>query len=171
MRRAVLLAVTFLALTATAAMAQAAGSTPSKRSAHNTSSGTAASTGTPDRALMQRIWEGWQSLDPTKVAQFYDKAPGDVFFDITPLKYNGWDDYAKGTAALRDMFTSAKFALNDDARVERLGDNAYGTATVNAQLTNKKGEAQKMILRWTVIWAKRGGQWLIVHEHVSAPTQ
>ena len=25
--------------------------------------------------------------------------------------------------------------------------------------------------RWTVIWQKEDGKWLIVHEHVSAPLQ
>ena len=129
----------------------------------------AARTGVPDKTLMQKIWDGWSTLDPNNVAQYYDKSPDDVFYDITPVKYDGWDAYQKGTQGLRDMFSSAKFTVNDDARVHSSGDGALGTATIAAQLTGKDGKTQNATLRWTVIWSNQGGQWLIVHEHVSAP--
>ena len=98
----------------------------------------AARTGVPDKALMQKIWDGWSTLDPNNVAQYYDKSPDDVFYDITPVKYDGWDAYQKGTQGLRDMFSSAKFTVNDDARVHSSGDGALGTATIAAQLTGKR---------------------------------
>jgi ketosteroid isomerase-like protein len=38
-------------------------------------------------------------------------------------------------------------------------------------MTEKSGKRDLGAFRWTVIWQKEGGQWLIVHEHVSAPLQ
>jgi ketosteroid isomerase-like protein len=147
----------------------ASGRQSGSRQASRRSGASAARTGVPDKALMQKIWDGWGTLDPNNVAQYYDKSPDNVFYDITPVKYDGWEEYQKGTAALRDMFNSAKFTVNDDARVHSSGDGALGTATVAAQLTGKDGKTQNTTLRWTVVWASQGGQWLIVHEHVSAP--
>ena len=150
------------------ALGQTGGPTKRKAATHKN---TSASRGLPDRALMQQIWDGWATLDPAKVEQFYDKGLDDVFYDITPLKYNGWSDYAKGAAHLKDVFSSAHFTVNVDARVQTTAMGALGTATVTGELTTTKGEAQKMILRWTAVWANRHGKWLIVHEHVSVPTQ
>ena len=142
-----------------------------RKSSARSSAQPAAPPAAPDKVLMQRIWDGWGTLDPKNVEAFYDKEPGDVFYDITPLKYNGWADYARGTAVLRDLFSSAKFTINDDARVQSSAAGALGTCTIAAELTTTKGQTQNLILRWTVIWANRGGRWLIVHEHVSVPTQ
>jgi ketosteroid isomerase-like protein len=161
-RRALFLALTVLV--AAAAFGQA-----SKSATHKKSSSTKA--GVPDKALMQRIWDAWATLDPRNAAQFYDRGLDDVFFDITPLKYNGWSDYEKGAAVLKDLFSSAHFTVNDDARVQSAAMGALGTATVTGELTTTKGQAQKMILRWTAVWANRNGKWLIIHEHVSVPTQ
>ena len=124
----------------------------------------------PDKALMQRVWDAWATMDPNNAAPYYDKQAGDVFFDIAPVKYAGWDDYAKGAAnVIQQSFTALKFTVNDDARIQTAATGALGTATVDSVLTGKDGKTQHMTLRWTVIWANENGQWLIIHEHVSAP--
>jgi len=46
----------------------------------------------PDKAYLQKVWDGWSTLDPANVAKFYATGPH-VFFDIAPLKYNSWDEY------------------------------------------------------------------------------
>jgi ketosteroid isomerase-like protein len=33
----------------------------------------------------------------------------------------------------------------------------------------KDGKTENLEGRWTVIWEKRGDNWLVVHEHVSVP--
>ena len=40
----------------------------------------------PDKAYLQKIWDGWSTLDPANVAKFYASGPH-TFFDIAPLKY------------------------------------------------------------------------------------
>ncbi len=42
--------------------------------------------GAPDRALMEKIWAGWSTLNTDNVAGFYAKGPH-TFYDIAPLKY------------------------------------------------------------------------------------
>jgi ketosteroid isomerase-like protein len=124
----------------------------------------------PDKALMQKIWDGWAALNPANVAQFYAK--GDhVFFDIAPLKYSSWDEYQKGATELEAGYKAATFTVNDDAQIHNAGQIIWGTATVKSDMTEKSGKRNLGAFRWTVIWQKEDGKWLIVHEHVSAPLQ
>src|SRR5262249_12841190 len=46
--------------------------------------------GGPDKALMQKVWDGWSTLEVSNVSEFYATGPH-VFFDIAPLKYASWD--------------------------------------------------------------------------------
>ena len=126
--------------------------------------------GAPDKILMQNIWNAWSTRDPANAAQFYSKGQH-VFFDIAPLKYNSWYEYQEGVKKVLADYTDAKFTVNDDAEIHPAGEYAWGTATVKDDLTNKSGKHEMGTLRWTVIWHKEGGKWLIVHEHVSAPLQ
>jgi len=124
----------------------------------------------PDKAYMQKIWDGWSTLDPVNVAGFYASGPH-TFFDITPLKYSSWEEYQNGvTKALAD-YKSAKFTVNDDADVHPAGNEAWGTATVKYEMTHKNGKVDMGNMRWTVVFGNQSGKWLIVHEHVSMPIE
>lgn len=127
-------------------------------------------TAAPDKAHMQKIWDGWSTLNPDNVAQFYATGPH-VFFDIAPLKYSSWDEYEKGVRQVVADFKSAKFTVNDDAELHRAGKYVWGTATVKNEMTHKNGKVDTGTFRWTVVFEQQGGKWLIVHEHVSAPLQ
>ena len=122
----------------------------------------------PDRAYLEKIWEGWSTLDPANVAQFYASGPH-TFFDIAPLKYSSWDEYRENVTKVLADYKSAKFTLNDDAAVHAAGNYSWATATVKEEMTHKNGKVDMGNLRWTVVFEKQGGHWLIVHEHVSAP--
>src|SRR6202044_2117101 len=124
----------------------------------------------PDKAYMQKIWDGWSTLDPDNVAKFYAGGPH-TYFDIAPLKYDSWDEYEKGVKAVVGGYKSAKFTVNDDAAVHPHGDLFWGTATISEQMTTQAGKIEMGNFRWTVIWENEDGKWLIVHEHVSAPVQ
>jgi ketosteroid isomerase-like protein len=124
----------------------------------------------PDKAYMQRIWDGWATLDPANVAKYYATGPH-TFFDIAPLKYYSWDEYQAGVKGVLAGYKSAKFTVNDDAVVHTHGDLVWGTATVKNEMTSKAGKVEMGNFRWTVVWENQDGKWLIVHEHVSAPLQ
>jgi len=124
----------------------------------------------PDKASLQKIWDGWATLNPDNVAQYYATGPH-TFFDIAPLKYDSWDEYDKGAKALLAGYKSAKFTINDDLAIHPHGDLVWATATIKDEMTDKSGKIQMGNLRWTAVLENEGGKWLIVHEHVSAPLQ
>ena len=124
----------------------------------------------PDKAFMQKIADGWSTLDPADAAKFYAPGPG-TFFDVTPLKYMSWEEYESGVRKILTNYQSIKFTVNDDAVVHAHGDCAWGTATIKEDAVMKGGKVEMATMRWTVIWEKRDGKWLIVHDHTSQPLQ
>jgi len=124
--------------------------------------------GTPDKALMQKIWDGWSTLNPANVDQYYAKG-SHVFFDIAPLKYASWDEYQKGVTGVLADYAAATCTVNDDAEIHNAGQVVWGTATVKYDMARKSGKHEMGAFRWTVVWQKENGKWQIVHEHVSAP--
>src|ERR1035437_10226595 len=70
----------------------------------------------PDRAALQKVWDGWSTLDPANVAKYYATGPH-TFFDIAPLKYNSWDEYEKGVKGVLAGYKSAKFTRSEERRV------------------------------------------------------
>jgi ketosteroid isomerase-like protein len=124
----------------------------------------------PDKAYLQKIWDGWSTLDLANVTQFYASGPH-TFFDIAPLKYSSWDEYQKGVRQVVADFKSAKFTVNDDSELHPAGNYVWATATLKEEMTHKNGKVDRGNFRWTVVFQKQNGNWLIVHEHVSAPLQ
>ena len=126
--------------------------------------------GAPDKAHLQKIWDAWSTLDPANAAQFYASGPH-VFFDIAPLKYGSWDEYQKGVVNVLADFKTAKLTVNDDAEIHPVGSIVWATATVKEDATMKSGKREMGNFRWTVVFEKENGKWLIVHEHISVPAQ
>lgn len=125
----------------------------------------------PDKAYLQKVWDGWSTLDPANVAKYYATTGSHVFFDIAPLKYNSWDEYEKGVKGVLAGYKSAKFTVNDDVAIHPHGDLVWVTATVAEEMTTKAGKVEMGNFRWTAILENQDGKWLTVHEHVSEPLQ
>ncbi len=121
------------------------------------------------RNTLERLYAAWSDLDPAKAAPFYAKEPDLVFFDIAPMKYTGWSQYAAGVPKAFAPYQSGKFVLNDDLQVHRQGNLAWGVATWRADLRKKAGGTEHMEGRYTAILEKRGNKWLVIHEHMSVP--
>jgi len=124
----------------------------------------------PDKAYLQEIWDAWGTLDPAQEARFHAQGPN-TFFDESPLKYNSWAEFQSGVAAILGTIRSGTFTVNDDAQLHPAGDYVWGTATVKEDLVMKNGKRDMATLRWTVVFEKQNGKWLIVHEHISAPAE
>jgi ketosteroid isomerase-like protein len=124
----------------------------------------------PDKAFLQKIWDGWGTLNPDNVAGYYASGPH-AFFDIAPLKYASWDEYKKGVKIELGDYKSAKFTLNDDTAIHAQGESAWVTATVGFEMTHNSGKVDMGNMRWTAILENQDGKWMIVHEHVSVPMQ
>ena len=120
-----------------------------------------------DKAYLQKIWDGWDQLDPAKQAPFYAKGKH-MFFDVAPLKYSSWSEYQAGVAKELADYKSATFTVNNDAEIHSCGkDCAWAAATVKQDATMKSGKRDVATFRWTVVFQQQQGNWLIVHEHVS----
>jgi ketosteroid isomerase-like protein len=128
-----------------------------------------AKTPVPDKALMQKVCDAWTTMNPSNAAKYYAKDAGLAFYDVAPVKYTGWAQYEAGAKEMMATLQSIKFTVNDDAKVYSHPQGALGTATINTEFVQKSGAKLPLELRWTVVWEKRGPEWLIVHEHVSAP--
>jgi len=128
----------------------------------------AAASGAPDKAYLEKLMAGWSSADSANMAQYYDQ--GDyTFFDIVPLKYNNWAEYQKGVEEVLKGYKSFKLTVNDDAQMHTDGNLTWAAATLKEDAITAAGKHELATLRWTVIFEKQGGKWLIVHEHTSEP--
>jgi ketosteroid isomerase-like protein len=124
------------------------------------------------KELIRQYYEAWSSATTDKPAPLYAKDADLVFFDVAPLKYTGWDEYKVGVQKnLFDNMASGALTSKDDLRVTRKGSIAWTTVTGHLSAKMKNGQALEADIRHTAIWEKRGGKWLIVHEHVSVPMQ
>jgi len=130
-----------------------------------------AQTAEPDfKALHAKVDAAWESLKAENASPYYAHDAGLVFYDAAPLKYDGWAAYREGAQKLfLDGATSLKFNVNDDLKVTRHGKVAWTTRTMHLTANMKEGKPLEFDGRHTVIWENRGGKWLIVHEHFSAP--
>ena len=120
-------------------------------------------------ALMQKIFEAWSSTDASGVAPYYAQEPGHVYYDIAPMKYNGWQEYAEGYKKLVADCTSVKLTLGSDAGAHQRGNIAWATGTWRGDLVKKDGSKETLEGRWTAIFEKHGEKWIIVHDHFSVP--
>jgi ketosteroid isomerase-like protein len=153
------IAVLLMLVCASGAAAQAKKKAPAK----------AAESAYDFNALMQKIFEAWSSTDASGVAQYYAQEPKRVFYDITPLKYDDWQEYASGYKKLMADYTSAKFTLNADARAHQRGNMVWANGTWKGDLMKKDGTKEILEGRWTAIFEKRGDNWIIIHDHFSVP--
>jgi ketosteroid isomerase-like protein len=131
---------------------------------------TTASPAPPDyKAMMQAEYDLWSTMDSAKVAPKFATDADLIFFDIEPLKYNGWSEYQKGVMKVFEPYSTMKCTVNDDVHGGRSGNMAWTAGTVNCHAQKKDGGVDDLVLRTSEIYQKRGGKWLIVHEHASVP--
>jgi ketosteroid isomerase-like protein len=122
-----------------------------------------------DKAYIQAYWDGWASGNLEAQGKFFVQGPGHLFFDITPLKYTSWDEYKAGVSPVLSSFSNMKFTLNDDLQIHPAGKMAWVVGTINLSAKDAKGQPTSMVLRWTAVFEKQGGRWIMQHEHVSIP--
>lgn len=123
------------------------------------------------KELIRRYYTAWSTLNPDNAAPLYAKDPDLVFYDIAPLKYSGgWSEYSETfKKSMAPGFSSLTLTPNNDLNVTRRGNVALTTLTFHLSARQKDGTPMEFDGRHTIVWEKRGGQWLIIHEHVSKP--
>ena len=121
--------------------------------------------------LIKRYYAAWNTLNPDNASFLYAQDADLVFFDIAPLKYSGgWreyrDNFKKNVAP---GFSSLVLTPHNAVKITRRGNLALTTLTFHLLAKQKDGGILDFDARHTVVWEKRNGQWLIIHEHVSKP--
>ena len=121
--------------------------------------------------LIQRYYRAWNTLNPDNVSFLYAQDADLVFFDIAPLKYSGgWKEYRDNFKKnVGPTFSSLTLTPNNDVKITRRGNMALTTLTFHLSAKQKDGTAMDFDGRHTIVWEKRSGQWLIIHEHISKP--
>ena len=129
-----------------------------------------ASDDTKFRTLIDELCAAWSSGDVTAPAKFYAKDAGLVFYDVAPFAYHGWKEYQEGVQKeLKENPEDFTLKPGKDLKVSRRGMIAWTTVSMHLTEKPKNGKVTESDLRYTGIWEKRGANWVLVHDHLSAP--
>jgi ketosteroid isomerase-like protein len=121
--------------------------------------------------LIKRYYAAWNTLNPDNASFLYAQDANLVFFDVAPLKYSGgWPEYRENFKKnVAPGFSSLTLKPNNDVKTTQKSNMALTTLTFHFSARQKDGGVLDFDARHTIVWEKRGGQWLIIHEHVSKP--
>ena len=122
------------------------------------------------RSLIDAYCAAWSTLDANAPAKYYAKEDGLIFYDIAPFSYHGWKEYHDGVQ--KEIFANmaaGSLTAGKDLKVNRRGTVAWTTVSMHFSEKTKDGKSTEAEIRYTGIWEKRGANWLLVHEHLSAP--
>lgn len=119
------------------------------------------------RNCFDEFQEAWKARDLDFIRNFYAHNPDMLlFFERRQLR--GWDNVE---TLYENMFAHALAGSvvstysNVDAMAS--GDMAYVAANFHLQATNPEGERSTDEGRVSVVFERRGGNWVVVHRHTS----
>jgi ketosteroid isomerase-like protein len=122
------------------------------------------------RKLIDGYCAAWSSGNPDNAAKYYAKDNDLIFYDLAPFSYKGWKEYSESS---KDLFAgnveSLSLTADKDLKTVRHGNIAWTTVSMHAFAKMKNGGSLDTPVRYTGIWEKRGPNWVLVHEHLSAP--
>jgi len=121
------------------------------------------------RKLVDSWCAAWSTGTADAASKFYAKDSGLVFYDVAPFSYHGWKEYREGVQKELADDAEIKLTAGKDLRVTRRGMIAWTIVPMHLMEKSKNGKTTEMDLRYTGIWEKRGANWVIVHDHLSAP--
>jgi uncharacterized protein (TIGR02246 family) len=132
-------------------------------------------TASSDEAEIRALYDRWAKVfeahDIEGIMSFY--APGDtvIAYDVAPpLQYKGKDAYRKDYVEFLAQHDGPIRVEFRDVRVLSSGDVGFIHALERFSGKLKNGQQSDMWLRATSGLRKMDGKWLIVHDHISVPT-
>jgi ketosteroid isomerase-like protein len=122
------------------------------------------------RALQDKFAAAVNAGDVDAIMKSYVPDKSLVVFDVVPRKEHlGADAYRNGWMDFFSRFKGMpKLTINDlGITVDR--NVGFGHSFMNVMGTDLQGRSVDRIVRVTAGYRKIGGNWLIVHEHISVP--
>jgi uncharacterized protein (TIGR02246 family) len=123
------------------------------------------------KALYDRWPKAFEAHDIDGVMSVY--VPGDsvVSYDIAPpLQYKGKDAYRKDYIEFLQQYDGPIHVEYRDMRIVSSGDVGFLHALEKMSGKLKNGHQSEIWMRATSGVERIGGHWLIVHDHISVPT-
>ena len=122
------------------------------------------------KALEDRLVAAIKAKDVDAIMKVYVPDQSLVVFDVVPPRqYVGAAAYRKDWQEFLAMFNGPITFEISDLDTMAGDDLAYSHSIQRVAGTDKKGNKIDLTVRVTDGYKKLGGNWLIVHEHVSVP--
>ncbi len=121
-------------------------------------------------ALEQRIATAVEAKDANAILANYVKSKKLLVFDaIPPREYRAWEAYRDDWQGVLDECADAPKMKISDLAIHVAGSFAYSHSIQKFACTGAKGNTIGLTMRTTDVYRKKGGKWLVVHEHNSVP--
>lgn len=122
------------------------------------------------RALEDRFAAAFNAGDIDAIMKNYVPDKSFVLFDVVPRKeYLGADAYRKAWVEMFSRFKGAPKITITDLSITVDGNVGFGHSFMTVTGTDMEGHSIDRTVRVTDGYRKIGGNWLIVHEHISVP--
>ena len=128
-----------------------------------------------DEAAIKALYDRWakafEARDIDGIMSIYASGDAILAYDIAPpLQYKGYDAYRKDYAEFLDQYDGPIHVEYRDMRVFCNGDVGFLHAIERMTGKLKNGLQSDLWVRATSGVRKINGKWLIVHDHISVPT-
>lgn len=109
-------------------------------------------------------WSKIEGLYADEELFHYDAVTPHSFTNVAGMK----EAFAEMQAKLH--LESLKLTARDDLKTFRRGDLVWTTVLQDIVVKSENGNELKMVQRQTGIWEERDRRWVMIHEHLSAPS-
>ena len=91
---------------------------------------------------------------------------------VTPHSFANVSEMKTAFAQMKETLSmkSLELKARDDLNVFRCGDLVWTTVLHDIVAQLEGGKELKLVQRQTGIWEERDGNWVMIHEHLSAPS-
>ena len=123
------------------------------------------------RTLLDRWAKAFEAHDIDAIMSNYAPADAVIAYDIgPPLQYKGKEAYRKDYLEFLAQYDGPIHVEYRDMRILSSGNVGFVHALERFSGKLRNGQQSDMWLRYTGGLRKMNGKWLIVHDHVSVPT-
>ena len=120
---------------------------------------------------IEEYCKAWSNSDGVPdweyIFSVYANDKGLIYFDaVTPHTFSNPEEMKSAYPLVVNMTLTPQ----DDLQVYRRGDLVWTTVTQSIKATTPDGQEMNMVQRQTAIWEERDNRWVMLHEHLSAPS-